>query len=383
MDFWDVLKLMLRRWLVVLPMLLLTIGATVWTAVAVKPDYKATGHVTVLPPSVRQDSPQAGKKQTVNPWTEEALAEAVMIRLQRKDLHDKLAADGYRGEWETAADGLQPVITIEVIAPSPAEAQRTISRLIDVLDQEVKDRQAPYKLPAGENITTVTLDGGDTIDTVTSKLKRALVVVMGVGLILTVMVAVGVDAILRRRARTRMLKVEANAAALQARLEGRVRAVNGTDRAPAGTLAQPGMLAPPGTLAPAGTLVRSAAAEIEDTEQTRPVVLLGAPNANGPNANAKRDLDKKDGKPSPRPTDANSAVTTTIINAVVSNGAPSTGDGVSGSGAGPGAGPGAGKRTEHAPLPEDATIVLPLSNAPWSANAGPGRNSSGNEAKKH
>lgn len=355
MDFWDVLKLMLRRWLIVLPMVLLTVGATVWTGMKVKPDYKATGHVTVLPPSVRMENPADGKKQTVNPWTEEALAEAVMIRLQRKDLHDQLAAEGYRGEWETSADGLQPVVTIEVIAPSAAEARRTTQRLIQVLDEEVQVRQEKYKLAAGENITTVTLDDGDTIDTVTSKLKRALVVVAGVGLIFTVMLAVGVDAILRRRARNRMLRAEAMAVALEARLEGRARTVNGTPTAGA-------------------SLIRSASAQIDESEQTRPVALLGSSAGV-----ARRDLDVKESRPSPRPTpDNNAAVTTTIItNSATSNGTPSTGDGVTGSGSGP------GKRTDHAPLPEDATIVLPLSNAPWSANAGPGRNATTNEAKKH
>jgi hypothetical protein len=266
-------------------------------------------------------------------------------------VHDDLAAAGYKGEWETSADGLQPVVTIEVIAPTEADARRTTQKLIQVLDQEVKDRQADYKLPAGENITTVTLDDGATIETVSSKLKRALVVVAGVGLIFTVMLAVGVDAILRRRARNRVLRAEAKAAALQARLEGRVRAMNGTATA-------------------AGTLIRSAQAQIDESEQTRPVALLGAPAAA-----TKRDLEGKESKPSPRPSpDHNAAVTTTIITSpTAGNGAPSTGDGVTGSGSGP------GRRTE----PEDATIVLPLSNAPWSANAGPGRNASTNEAKKH
>lgn len=346
MDFWDVLKLMARRWLLVLPLLLLTIGATAWTGMTVKPDYKATGHVTVLPPSVRTEQPADGKKQTVNPWTEEALAEAVIIRLQRKDLHDSLADEGYRGEWEVSADGLQPVVTIEVIAPSVAAARSTTRRLIEVVDHEVQIRQERYGLPAGEAITTETLDDGDTVEAVTSKLKRALVVVAGIGLIVTVMVVVGVDAILRRRTRNRLLKADADAAALLARLEGRMHTANGAAAVPG--LALVTADASPTAASTADTAKREGP-ERKETDETTAVAVatavITAPNGNDDqsgNSNSNSNghsnssgKDKRDGG--------------------------EVGGGV--------------RRVEPLPISEDATIVLPLSNAPWSTSADSGRNS--------
>ena len=297
MDFWDLLKLMARRWPLVLPLLLLTIAATVWTGMKVKPDYRATGYVTLLPASVRAAGPADGKWQTVNPWTEQALAEAAIIRLQRKDLHDDLAAAGLVGTWEASADGLQPVVTIEVVAPSTDQAKAITHRLIAALEQEVRDRQTQYGLAAGEEITTVTLDSGDTTETVNSAIKRALVVVCGVGLVVTVMLTVAVDAILRRRARNQIRKAELDAAAWQADLESRGRAVVGASQVP---------VSPAFSIADAQDQPSSAVSTGDVRDQATP---------------------------------------------------------------------------DPVPMPEDATIVLPLSNSPWSTNTGSDRGAA-SEAKQ-
>lgn len=95
MDFADVAKLLWRRWYLTAPLLLLTVVAMVWMALVVKPDYKASGNVTLIPPT---EATQAaiGTTQEVNPWEPSALAEATLIRLQSKALADSLAEQGYQ-----------------------------------------------------------------------------------------------------------------------------------------------------------------------------------------------------------------------------------------------------------------------------------------------
>ena len=51
MDFWDITKLLVRRWMVAVPLLLLSAGITGVTVSQVKPDYVATAYVQLVPPA--------------------------------------------------------------------------------------------------------------------------------------------------------------------------------------------------------------------------------------------------------------------------------------------------------------------------------------------
>lgn len=205
MDFWDVAKLMWRRWRITVPMLLLTTVGAVWTGFTVSPSYQETTHVAVLPPTVFRNpnptSPAAVSR--VNPWTEEALADAATIRLQGKRLHDEMAAAGLKGDWSVTVTGRLPVIVVEVVAPTAEHAHGITTRLLDIVDQEVRSRQDERKVVMDEQITTVRYNDGETIDTVTSRTTRALVAVVALGLILTTALVVVFDVLVRRRERNR------------------------------------------------------------------------------------------------------------------------------------------------------------------------------------
>ncbi|WP_033340219.1 hypothetical protein [Catenuloplanes japonicus] len=361
MDFADVAKLLWRRWYLTAPLLLLTVAAMVWMALVVKPDYKAIGNVTLLPP--KESTQQAiGTTQEVNPWEPAALAEATIIRLQSKALADLLDAEGYRGQWTvTTLDTNAPIISIEVVSPTEAQARAALGALVKVVQEEVSTKQEAYKLRDGEKITTLPLENADSVEKVTTKLKRALVVVFGVGLILTIGVAVLVDAVLRRRAR---------------------RQVEGAIPAPVPVVIPPRPVMP----------VASPSTDLSSTQRIAPVVLAGpalpvrtmpikttpepakkaggavygqrrpseeAPSAGGirPDFNAAekpaapKSVTQKPGTP-PMP-----AVQIQLAQkkAAASDTKPAHE---------------ATKPAETArPMPDDATIVLPLSNAGWSKPA--------------
>src|SRR5689334_12093363 len=50
MDFWDLTKLIFRRWPISLPILLVSITASLFSAKTVKPDYVMTSYVQPTPP---------------------------------------------------------------------------------------------------------------------------------------------------------------------------------------------------------------------------------------------------------------------------------------------------------------------------------------------
>lgn len=200
MDLWDLTKLMVRRWYISVLVMVATFGALIWIIQTTGPDYVATGHVAVLPSEVHRVA-AAGETVRSSPWNEEALAHASQIRLQGKQLRETMAEAGYQGDWVVSVSGRLPVITIKVVASSPEQALDTLHHLQDVVADEVRHRQDQYAVPEEERSQAVRYDTGESIETSTGSLRRALVAAAGAGAILTVAVTVIFDALARRRGR--------------------------------------------------------------------------------------------------------------------------------------------------------------------------------------
>lgn len=204
MDVWDALKLMARRWYVAVPMVTLTLVGAVLTLIYVKPHHVSEGHIMLLPPSTEILPEQDQVAQSVNPWSTESLMAAVVTRLSNRALEGELAAEGYNATWEADADvRFDSVVTIETRSDSPGDAQATLQRLMTVVEVEVERQQQPYNLPPGAKITTLRLDSGENIELARGNQARALVVVVGIGGILTLVTTVSADVLLRSRERRR------------------------------------------------------------------------------------------------------------------------------------------------------------------------------------
>jgi capsular polysaccharide biosynthesis protein len=315
MDLWDVVRLMLRRWLVAVPMLILTVAGTAWVGLTVKPDYTAQGNISLLPPSL-EEATVAGKSRTVNPWDTDSLTGAVAVRLRSKALHDSLVAEGYSGVFEADKDLQFPsVVTIKVTAPTEQQATATARRLLQMVTEEVERQQSAYHLRPGEEITTTVIDDGSNVETATGKIKRALIVVFGIGFVLTMTATVCVDAVVRWRAR---------------------RAAGGALAAqpvPVPSPAKPSNGAPSPGIPTAGISIRYPS---------------GARSASSPHAESAADVHQpvRIKLDSPAAATDSSADATQLL--------PS--------------------RIE--PVGDDSTIVLPLSNAPWATKRV--RNAEGN-----
>lgn len=202
MDLWDVTKVLWRHKWVALPLLVLTLVMAYFVSSSVKPDYKTTGHVTLLPPSEQPavDPKKAQSTQTVSPWNVYSLADALVIYSARADIKRELQSEGLSEEWVASIGGTQlPIVEIEVVASSEQLAKATLARLIDALTNQLERLQSPYGVEGGEAITLEALDSGQNIQVVTSNVKRTLIVVTAIGLVITLSVVLLLDALLRRR----------------------------------------------------------------------------------------------------------------------------------------------------------------------------------------
>lgn len=202
MDFWDLTKLVFRRWYVAVPLLLVTAGATAYVGVAVKPDYKATAYVQLIPPAGATGS-NAGPEYR-NPWIGlglGALNTAATYATIDQTFLTQLLASGL-SDNVTITDGYPaPIATFEVIGNSQAQATSTMDMAIERFNDSVKALQDDYGVQKQGLIVTRRLDEGKNLAQSGGKVKRALIAVAGAGLLITIGITIGVDAAIRRRAR--------------------------------------------------------------------------------------------------------------------------------------------------------------------------------------
>ncbi len=209
MDFWELTKLLFRRWYIAVPMLLISVTAALFAGASVKPDYDAKLHIQLIPPLA---NPTPG--QPHNPWVDlgiDSVGNATMIAVADQTVLDGLVQDGYSDNVVVTMDGHAPIITIEVVASSPKLATASAHAMATVVDQHVLSLQKAYGAPDSQLITTRSLDTGDNVQTVTSKVKRAAAVIGGVGLLVTSAVTIGLDALLRNRSRRKAARTVAAA----------------------------------------------------------------------------------------------------------------------------------------------------------------------------
>ena len=202
MDFWDLTKLLFRRWYVAAPLLVVTALIGAWTYSTVKPDYKGVSYVQLVPPP----APTAKDAQIRNPWVDLGLGSlntaatyatadtAFLAQLKQSGLSDNVIIDtGYPA----------PIATITVVATSKAQAINTMEAVVQRFNETVKSLQDSYGVQQASMIVTRRLDTGQNLEETGGKVKRALIAVLGAGMLVTVGVTVGFDAIARRRARRR------------------------------------------------------------------------------------------------------------------------------------------------------------------------------------
>ena len=203
MDFWDLTKLLFRRWYVAVPLVLLSMAGTAWAALTIQPDYVATSYVQLVPPAVTPKQNDGKTATPRNPWLDlgvSSLGKAGILTVQDQKVVEQLKADGHSDTFTLTLDMTLPIVTFEVIAGDEEQATRSNEELVKRFTANVAALQADYGAAKDQSITVRQLVLGTNINESTSKVKRALVAIGGVGLLLSVALTVLVDAALRRRA---------------------------------------------------------------------------------------------------------------------------------------------------------------------------------------
>ena len=206
MDLWDLTRLLFRRWYFALPILVVSAIVAVLVSGSVKPDYRATGNVVMIPaPGDPADAELKAQNKPVpsrpkNPWLDlgfNALGQATILQVMDQKTLESFVDAGLSDSITVTMDQRSPIFIIEAVGKSPTQATATVREVIKNLSEQVAAQQASYGVMPQDTITTKTLTDGADVETVTSKVKRVLVVTIGVGLLLTTAGTIGIDVFLR------------------------------------------------------------------------------------------------------------------------------------------------------------------------------------------
>jgi hypothetical protein len=203
--------LIFRRWKVSLPLLLLAIGATLFVAFTAEPDYTMTSYVQLIPAKVAPtDDPASASLR--NPWNQlglNTLGQASIYATQDQEFLDSLKASKHTQNFTLTMTYPNPIVTVEVVGTTPADARDTTQLVIDRLRASAESLQRSSEVSNAYLIATQRLDQGQNLLPSRSKVKRAILAVAAAGLVLTAGGTVGFDAFTRRRARNKLKEQEA------------------------------------------------------------------------------------------------------------------------------------------------------------------------------
>ena len=179
MDFFDVFRVLVRRWYVSVPALVLAVGVAIpLTLATADPTCVATANVRLVP--VLTAPP--------GPTTVELIALADDARAELSDgaFVQRLGTEGYRRSYRSVLSPEEPVLTLEAADADAPRAAATIDQLV-----------AQYRQAVGDQATLAVSD--TTVRRSMAPVRRAMVVSLIVGVALAGGLAIAIDAILRRR----------------------------------------------------------------------------------------------------------------------------------------------------------------------------------------
>ncbi|MFC7545816.1 hypothetical protein [Plantactinospora sp. GCM10030261] len=208
MDLIDLLKLMARRWWVTVPVLIATVAGGIVVGQHVRPEYKTSASVVLVPPTTEVAAPAPGASpRPGNPWLRVGtveMAQAIQIVASSGRARAAVVAAGGEARYEVTVLTRSSILTIDVTGTGPDRARASAAAVTRLIGDEVANRQAAYQPRPGEQITTDVLDPGLDVRQSRSNVLRAQIVLLALGLLVATTVAVVADAIIRRMARRRV-----------------------------------------------------------------------------------------------------------------------------------------------------------------------------------
>jgi hypothetical protein len=206
-DFWDITRRLVQRWYFALPLLILTGAVSLYLVQTIKPDYQLTSHLILTPAPSGDGSDQSKTILATNPWNtlgSTALAESSELAVVNDSVAKTLEARGLSSSYTVTLDQWSPIVIVETVGSTQAQAQATADALVTMLQKSVRDLQKNQGA-ADQSLMTLNRLPGDKLERTQAKLKRVLIAVVAAGVLLSCGITLAIDAVIRRGQRRRPL----------------------------------------------------------------------------------------------------------------------------------------------------------------------------------
>ena len=210
MDIWRLLAAIIRRWYIIIPLLVATTVAAVTVGRWVEPEYQTSAIISIVPGKATVPS-TADEAQVTNPYSAQAYTAGVLqYVLSSSDVRQDLLAAGFTGSYVVQAVPRSSFLSIDVTANDPEIAIATGRGIIESARRILAERQGAIEAPTTRYVLIDVLDDADSVSASTSGHLQALAAVLAVGVIVSVIVTVLIDdMLLLRRRHDREADVEA------------------------------------------------------------------------------------------------------------------------------------------------------------------------------
>lgn len=199
MDFGSTAKVLLRRWLVVLIGLAVTLGACAYLYRTADPSYRSDGRLLLLLPANARGDDSIGSPYLYMPSGLNVLAKIAVVTPNSRSFRADLEAQGYIAGYELGVDPTTPIIIVGVEGADPEAVLATRDRVIQAVQQELARIQQEEDVPVNQMAHARVFDAQDVPAALGGDWTRAVLAAGAAGGLLTLLAAFTVDRLMARR----------------------------------------------------------------------------------------------------------------------------------------------------------------------------------------
>ena len=158
MDFWKTLLVLVRRWYVAVPALLVSAGLAAMAYQSIPPKYEATGSVVLLTPThgATGSTREAGPANPLLSFdgSLETTAQLLTQVLLSPAVAEQLADQGGTADYQVGDANIGgPFVNVVATGRSPAEVQHTVTLVLNRARQELLERESKLNAPRSSFIS--------------------------------------------------------------------------------------------------------------------------------------------------------------------------------------------------------------------------------------
>lgn len=198
MDLRTLLKILVRRWIVVVPTILVAVLVSQQMLGNVKPEYEAKGSLLLLSPTVPDANAATATGGALNPYIDlrpalKNAASAFSTVMNDSASKALIAKQGLSKNYEVTVDPDSPILQVTASSERNRVAVETVKAVLQATQEQITAREVARKVAPANQMGTDILSTPTNATTVNSAKTRALIALIALGIAATLSVALLVE----------------------------------------------------------------------------------------------------------------------------------------------------------------------------------------------